>query len=83
MAKMKSLDEVVKALENCNGSDAECCDKCSYKTVNAEGVTICAKCELEDDALHYLREYLWIARRVVDQVHKKAMDKFINGKKKK
>ena len=27
---MKTLDEVIDAMENCYGSDAECCDKCSY-----------------------------------------------------
>lgn len=54
---MKTLDEVIKAMENCYGSDAECCDKCSYTMeVTGHGV-ICRKCDLEDDALHYLREY--------------------------
>ena len=53
---MKPLDEVIKAMENCYGSDAECCDKCSYTMeVTGHGV-ICRKCDLEDDALHYLKE---------------------------
>ena len=53
---MKPLNEVIKAMENCYGSDAECCDKCSYTMeVTGHGV-ICRKCDLEDDALHYLKE---------------------------
>ncbi len=53
---MKTLDEVIKAMENCYGPDAECCDKCQYTKIISTG-SICLKCNLEDDALHYLREY--------------------------
>ena len=48
---MKTLDEVIKALEICSQMDAECC-KCPYKST-AKGW-----CEEKDrDALHYLKEY--------------------------
>ena len=48
---MKTLDEVIEALEICSQIDAEC-DKCPYKST-AKGW-----CEEKDrDALHYLREY--------------------------
>jgi hypothetical protein len=53
---MKPLDEVIKAMENCYGPDAECCDKCQYTKEISAG-SICLKCNLEDDALHYLKEY--------------------------
>ena len=54
---MMSLDDVIKAMENCYGPDAECCDKCQYTREVAGTGTICLKCNLEDDALHYLKEY--------------------------
>ena len=53
---MKTLDEVIKACEQCYGKYIDC-DECLYTEVNAEGVTICAKDRLEDDSLFYLREY--------------------------
>lgn len=50
---MKTLDEVIDALEICSQIDAEC-DKCPYKPT-AKGW-----CEEKDrDALHYLKEYQW------------------------
>jgi hypothetical protein len=50
---MKTLDEVIDALEICSQIDAEC-DKCPYKAT-AKGW-----CEEKDrDALHYLKEYQW------------------------
>ena len=55
---MKTLDEVIKAMENCYGPDAECCDKCQYTKKNSAG-SICLKCNLEDDALIYLKAYQW------------------------
>jgi len=51
---MKTLDEVIEACEKCYGSNVDC-DNCQYTVVNGEGVTICAKCELEDETLHYLK----------------------------
>ena len=54
---MMSLDDVIKAMENCYGPDAECCAKCQYPRDVAGTGTICLKCNLEDDALHYLKEY--------------------------
>lgn len=53
---MKTLDEVIIAMENCYGPDAECCDKCQYTKKNSAG-SICLKCNLEDDALIYLKAY--------------------------
>jgi len=50
---MKTLDEVIDALEICSQINAEC-DKCPYKAT-AKGC--CA--ERESDALHYLKEYQW------------------------
>ena len=55
---MKTLDEVIIAMENCYGPDAECCDKCQYTKKNSAG-SICLKCNLEDDALIYLKAYQW------------------------
>ena len=49
--RMKTLDEVIEALEICSQIDAEC-EKCPYKST-AKGW-----CEEKDrDALHYLKAY--------------------------
>ena len=53
---MKTLDEVISALENCCSSKVNC-DNCTYTVVNAEGVTICNNDQMEKDALHYLKVY--------------------------
>lgn len=67
---MPTLDEVIKAMENCYGSDAECCDKCSYTMeVTGHGV-ICRKCDLEDDALHYLKEFQGLSKMWNDKLDK-------------
>ena len=54
-------------MENCYGPDAECCDKCQYTKEISAG-SICLKCNLEDDALHYLKEY-----KNTDENYKKAI----------
>ncbi len=54
---MKTLNEVIKAMENCYSPDAECCDRCQYTREVSGGGSICLKYKLKDDALHYLKEY--------------------------
>ena len=52
---MKTLDEVIKALECCQ--DVRCND-CPYKILfNDDSYVPCDQFEKEDDVLHYLREY--------------------------
>lgn len=59
---MRTLDEVIDALEVCSQIDAEC-DKCPYKST-AKGW-----CEEKDrDALHYLRIFQAHEQRVRDQL---------------
>lgn len=49
---MKTLDEVIKALECCeNGEPDSNCEECSYI-----GIGSCCL-ERENDALHYLKAY--------------------------
>ena len=67
---MKTLDEVIKAMENCYGPDAECCDKCQY-TKECNAGSICLKCNLEEDALHYLNE-LKEARDIIATAREEA-----------
>lgn len=66
---MKTLDEVIKAMENCYGPDAECCDKCQYTKEISAG-SICLKCDLEDDALHYLKEFQGLSKMWNDKLDK-------------
>ena len=51
---MKTLDEVIEALEKCTDYDAEC-EGCPYQEDNEGGL----ECEMRnlDEVLHYLKEY--------------------------
>ena len=53
---MKTLDEVIKALEMCTTSpeDDEMCPGCPY--ADEDGIPECVGRD-KDDALHYLKEY--------------------------
>ena len=54
---MKTLDEVIKALEICS-TDDDPCDKCPYTEFDKNGVWACSMCgDFAEDALHYLKEY--------------------------
>lgn len=51
---MKTLDEVIYAYERCRSEDVMAgCGVCAYHDVPHCG----CKCERNDDALHYLKEY--------------------------
>ena len=60
---MKTLDEVINALEKCTAYDAEC-EGCPYQEDNEGGL----ECEMRnlEEVLHYLKEY----RVVTDICHK-------------
>ena len=51
---MKTLDQVISALERCTDYEAEC-EGCPYKDDNEGGL----ECEMKnlDEVLHYLKEY--------------------------
>ena len=51
---MKTLDEVITALEKCTDYEAEC-EGCPYREDNTGGLE-CVMRNL-DDVLHYLKEY--------------------------
>ena len=54
---MKTIDEVIKALELCS-TDDDPCDKCPYTEFDKNGVWACSMCgDFAEDALHYLKEY--------------------------
>lgn len=57
---MKTLDEVIKALEHCQGKG--CTPECPYETRCVHD----GKASVEEDALHYLKEY----KVVTDICHK-------------
>ena len=57
---MKTLDEVIKALENCTSSVIDgCIYGCPYSHLVEEGESCDEKAipEMQKDALHYLKEY--------------------------
>ena len=54
---MKTLNEVIKALELCSTEDNPC-DKCPYTAFDKKGVWACSMCgDFAEDALYYLRMY--------------------------
>ena len=53
---MKTLDEVIQAMEQCAGPYIDC-DDCKYTAVNEEDVVFCNHDQLDKDALYYLKEY--------------------------
>lgn len=58
---MKTLDEVIKALEVCRDLKIEC-DRCPYgdmHSMNGERLK-CIEGGLYPDAIHYLKEYSWM-----------------------
>lgn len=61
---MNTLENVIKAWENCIGPDAECCDHCEYTQTDDNGESYCIKCRLEDETLYYLKQ-LYDARHIL------------------
>ena len=56
---MKSLDDVIKALEMCTADNCVCLNGCPYSDL-VKGDDCCdihAIPEMQKDALHYLKEY--------------------------
>ena len=56
---MKTLDEVIKALEMCTDYDAEC-EGCPYREDNTGGL----ECEMRnlEEVLHYLKEFQGLSK---------------------
>lgn len=54
---MKTLDEVIEALNNCADVNAnfEACECCEYRDIRDDGYD-CGRLQMMEDALHYLRE---------------------------
>lgn len=55
---MKTLDEVIKALDNCADVNAnfEACECCEYRDIRDDGYD-CGRLQMMEDALHYLKNY--------------------------
>lgn len=69
---MKTLDEVIKALEWCTEPDQSVCSACPYADDD--------KC-YEKDALHYLKEYKERGTRIMDgfiELHQDGVRMLIN-----
>ena len=66
---MKTLDEVIKAYEQCAKSDwEEGCGDCAYRNEKCGS----CKCVRNDDALHYLKEY----RDMIEKLTKAIVDAY-------
>ena len=55
---MKTLNEVIEALNNCADVNAnfEACECCEYRDIRDDGYD-CGRLQMMEDALHYLEEY--------------------------